>query len=104
MAVSRQLAANGNLAAEKLLELHAPPTRITLISHAVTVALKRASFPMDEPLTEGETEKIASIGWAAPRAQHVWCGPERRTQETAKALGLEPAVSIDLGEVNYGTW
>lgn len=86
------------------MELQALPTRITLVSHAPTLALRRASFPLDEPLIEGEVEKIASIGWVAPRAQHIWCGPERRAQQTAKALGLEPSVSVDLGDVDYGTW
>jgi broad specificity phosphatase PhoE len=104
MAVSRQRPADGNLAAVKALESKALPARITLISHAPTVALRHASFPLDEPLIEGEIERIASIGWIAPRAQHVWCGPECRTQQTAKALGLEPSVSVDLGDVHYGTW
>ncbi len=80
------------------------PTRITLLSHAPTVAMRHASFPLDEPLLEGEIEKIASIGWRAPRAQQVWCGPEQRTRQTAAALGLESSVSIDLGDVNYGAW
>jgi broad specificity phosphatase PhoE len=86
------------------LESQALPTRITLISHASTVALRYASFPLDEPLIEGEIEKIAALGWITPRARHIWCGPERRTQETAKALGLKAAVSADLGDVNYGIW
>jgi broad specificity phosphatase PhoE len=80
------------------------PTRISLISHASTIALRHACFPLDESLIEGETEKIASLGWTAPQAQNIWCGPEQRTQETAKALGLTPSVSVDLGDVNYGAW
>jgi broad specificity phosphatase PhoE len=41
---------------------------------------------------------------AGSRAQHVLCGPERRAHQTAKALGLEPSVSVALGDVDYGTW
>lgn len=40
----------------------------------------------------------------SPKAQHVWCGPEKRTQQTAKALGLEPAISLELADINYGMW
>jgi broad specificity phosphatase PhoE len=80
------------------------PTRITFVSHAATAAVRRASFPSDEPLIEGEIEKIASIKWIAPRAQTLCCGPEQRTQQTAKALGLEPSITSDLADVNYGVW
>jgi len=80
------------------------PARITLISHAATLALRRASFPLDEPIVEGELEKITAIGWVAPRAQHVWSGPEQRTQQTAKAVGLKPSVAVELADVNYGAW
>jgi broad specificity phosphatase PhoE len=75
-----------------------------MISHAPTLALRRASFPLDEPLLHGESEKITAIGWTAPRTQYVCCGPEKRTQQTAEALGLEPAVVVELADVDYGTW
>jgi broad specificity phosphatase PhoE len=86
------------------LELKTLPTRITLISHAPTLTLKRASFPLNEPLPEDEVSKIVALGWTAPRAQFVCCGPEKRTQQTAEALGLEPLVSVELADVDYGTW
>ncbi|QMV20120.1 histidine phosphatase family protein [Granulicella sp. 5B5] len=86
------------------LELRALPARITLISHAPTLALKRASFPLDAPLPEDEIEKVATQGWTAPQAQYVCCGPEKRTQQTAEALSLEPSVAIELADVDYGTW
>jgi broad specificity phosphatase PhoE len=95
---------DGNLSAVKPLEPQVLPTRITLISHAVTLALRHALFPIDEAVTEGELEKIAAIGWAAPRAQQVCCGPERRTWQTATALGLQPTETVEIGEINYGTW
>jgi broad specificity phosphatase PhoE len=80
------------------------PARITLISHAATLALKRASFPLDEALVEGEPEKIAALGWAAPRTQQICAGPEQRTRQTATALGLEASVESGLADVNYGEW
>jgi broad specificity phosphatase PhoE len=80
------------------------PARITLISHAATLALKRASFPLDEALVEGEPEKIAALGWTSPRIQQVCTGPEQRTRQTATALGLEGSVESGLADVNYGEW
>jgi len=80
------------------------PVRLTLISHAPTLALRRASFPLDETLLQGEKERIASIRWTAPRAQQVWCGPEKRTRQTAEALGLEPSVLAELADIDYGRW
>lgn len=80
------------------------PARITLISHAPTLATKTAAFPCDEPLLEGEDEKIRALRWTAPRAQQVLCGPERRTQQTAQSLGLQSCVQSELSDVNYGNW
>jgi broad specificity phosphatase PhoE len=80
------------------------PGRLTLISHAATVALRRASFPLDEPIIESELEKIGAGDWIAPRAQHIWSGPEQRARQTAAALGLESAVAVELADVNYGEW
>lgn len=79
-------------------------TRLTLISHAATQAQRRAAFPLDEPLDEREIAKIAALGWKAPRAQRILAGPERRTQETARALGLSAAIAADLRDCDYGLW
>jgi broad specificity phosphatase PhoE len=95
---------DGNLSAGKSLEPQVLLSRITLISHAATLASHHASFPLDEAITEGELEKIAAIGWAAPRAQQVCCGPERRTWQTATALGLQPTETVEISEFNYGMW
>ena len=96
--------ADGNLAAMEALESQTLPARMTLISHAPTLATKRASFPLDEPLLEGESQKISATGWTVPRAQYVWCGPEQRTRQTAEALGLKPSVVMELSDVDYGSW
>jgi len=49
-------------------------------------------------------EKAAARGWTAPRAQFVCSGPEHRTRHTAQALGLEPALLVELADVDYGAW
>lgn len=104
MAVSSTRLDDGNLSAVNPLESQVLPARITLISHAATLALRRATFPLDEPVLEGELEKVAAIGWSAPRAQHVWSGPERRTRQTAEALGLKPEGAIEMSDLNFGSW
>jgi len=92
--------ADGSLAAVKSFE----NARITFVSHASTAALRRAAFALDEPLVEGEAEKIAALGWVSPRAQQVWCGSEMRTRETAAALGLDALIAAELADVDYGAW
>jgi broad specificity phosphatase PhoE len=79
-------------------------TRLTFIAHAATEAQRLAAFPLDEALDEREISKISALGWSAPRAQQVWSGPERRVQQTAKALGLSAAVTGDLRDCDYGEW
>lgn len=79
-------------------------TRLTLISHAATDALRRAAFPLDEPLEKREMERIAGLGWNAPRAQRIVTGPEHRAQQTAEALGLTAGVAIELRDCDYGAW
>jgi broad specificity phosphatase PhoE len=86
------------------LSSQAIPARVTFISHAATVAVRRAAFPLDEPLVEGEVEKIAGIGWSIPRVQYILSGPEQRTKQTAEGLGLKATVAMELVDVNYGVW
>jgi broad specificity phosphatase PhoE len=86
------------------LSSQAIPARVTFISHAATVAVRRAAFPLDEPLVEGEIEKIAGIGWSMPRVQYILSGPEQRTKQTAEGLGLKATVAMELMDVNYGVW
>jgi broad specificity phosphatase PhoE len=79
-------------------------TRLTLISNAATDAQRRATFPLDEALSEQEMARVAALGWRPPVAQRVLSGPERRVQQTAKALGLTAEVDLDLRDCDYGEW
>jgi broad specificity phosphatase PhoE len=80
------------------------PARITFISHGVTDAIRRASFPADESLEEREAGRLAALRWSAPRAQTILAAPEQRTQQTAQALGLAAARCDALRDCNYGSW
>lgn len=83
-------------------------TRLILVSHAPTSALRTASFPGDEPLdppvislpeVTAEIEKMGS--W-----DHALTGPERRAAETAVALQLGASFVVDsaLRDCDYGRW
>jgi len=75
--------------------------RLTLISHAPTSAVRRAAFPCDESIEETARERISEMHWHFDRA---CCGPEKRTQETAMALGLSATVDPALRDCDYGRW
>ena len=79
-------------------------TRLTLISHAVTEAQRRAAFPLNEPLGDREMEKISALRWNAPRLQRILSAPELRAQQTSQALGLSAEVTADLRDCDYGAW
>jgi len=78
--------------------------RITFISHAPTAAVRRAAFPLDEPIEQGEVEKLQSVDWIPPRLSKVYAAPEQRTRQTAKALGLDPILSAELKDLDYSLW
>ena len=88
-----------------------PPltTRLLLISHASTPALRAARFPLDEGLDEQGASKTAalrltfasSLGSAVDEA---FCGPCRRTTETALGLGLDARPERALRDLDSGRW
>jgi broad specificity phosphatase PhoE len=79
-------------------------SRLTLISHAATEAQRRSAFPIDEPVMEREITKISGLNWRAPSTALVWCGPEQRTQQTSRILGLSVMIADGLRDCDYGRW
>jgi broad specificity phosphatase PhoE len=77
------------------------PARLTLISHAPTSAVRRAAFPCDESIEEIARDRICEMNVRFDRA---CCGPEKRTQETATALGLSATIDPALHDCDYGRW
>ncbi|MEV4629435.1 histidine phosphatase family protein [Micromonospora sp. NPDC049523] len=79
-------------------------TRLILLAHAPTAAVRRAAFPVDEPLdAHGLADATAAAG-TLPRADLVLCAPARRCVETAVALGLVPTVDQGLRDGDLGRW
>lgn len=86
---------------------HLKTTRLLLISHALTEAVRTAAFPSDESilLKENNLEAAKHLKGLGEFDQ-LWIGPERRTHETAVALefAIPPVIDQDLRDCNYGRW
>jgi broad specificity phosphatase PhoE len=80
------------------------PTRLQLIAHAPTSATRRAAFPLDEPIDEASRPGIGLLRGRLRRTDRIYAAPERRAQQTAEALGLEPETQLLLGDINLGRW
>ncbi|CAA9474287.1 MAG: hypothetical protein AVDCRST_MAG67-257 [uncultured Solirubrobacteraceae bacterium] len=74
-----------------------------LIRHASTDAVRRAAFPVDEPLDEAGRTAAAALAGRLGRGEAL-CGPALRARETASAAGLDATVDQALGECDFGTW
>jgi broad specificity phosphatase PhoE len=76
--------------------------RLILVSHAMTEATAAGRFPADEPLSDLGRRRAGEH--LATDAARQLCGPERRTRETADALGLRPATEPLLADLDCGLW
>lgn len=77
-------------------------SRVTLIAHASTDAVRRARFPGDEPLDRyGQASARERRGTSRQGAR---CSPRRRCLETATALGLTAITDPGLAPWDLGAW
>lgn len=77
--------------------------RLTLVSHAMTDAMAAGRFPTDEPLNAvGHRQVDASIELGV--AERAFCGPEKRTRQTAELLGLHAEIDTRLADLDCGRW
>ncbi|RDI64294.1 broad specificity phosphatase PhoE [Nocardia pseudobrasiliensis] len=76
--------------------------RIDLVSHGMTEAMRKARFPVDEPLTEAGRRAVAAAGRL--HAARVLTAPERRAVETAALLGLLGEEDDRLRDLDAGAW
>ncbi|CAE6827817.1 histidine phosphatase family protein [Paraburkholderia haematera] len=81
-------------------------TRLLLISHASTAAMRAARFPADDPL---DARGLAEAGAARARLSipddaAVFVSPAVCARETASALGFAATVHEGLADMNYGRW
>jgi broad specificity phosphatase PhoE len=78
-------------------------TRLSVIAHASTDALRRAAFPADEPLDSFGERDCTSIKLAW-RPARVFIAPELRARQTAEALALRGEIVPALRDCDYGRW
>jgi broad specificity phosphatase PhoE len=77
--------------------------RLLLIRHASTDAVRRAAFPVDEPLDDAGRVAAAALAGRLGRGEAL-SSPARRALETAAEAGLEAVVDPGLRECDFGSW
>jgi broad specificity phosphatase PhoE len=84
-------------------------TRLRLISHAATAAMRSGTFPSaDDPLDARGLAGIAA--WrerptlTGDATTKVFCSPALCARNTADALGFQAEVAAALADADYGQW
>jgi len=78
--------------------------RLALVCHGSTDAVRRAAFPLDEPLDDSGKRRAADLAGHLANFECCWTSPELRARQTAEALGLSAIVQPMLRECSYGRW
>lgn len=80
-------------------------TRLTLIAHASTRAIRQAVFPSpDNPLDEPGAAGAIRLGTRLGRVDQTWSSPALACVQTAAALGLDADCRVALRDCDYGRW
>jgi broad specificity phosphatase PhoE len=79
-------------------------TRLKLICHASTSAVRTASFPTDEPLDDQARKKLGRFARFADRGDRSFTSPALRARQTAEALNLAAVPEPMLRECDFGRW
>ncbi|QCB49567.1 histidine phosphatase family protein [Rhodococcus sp. PAMC28707] len=78
-------------------------TRLSLVSHGTTEAMRRARFHSDEPVDSGGLKRLEELTFDSD-AEMTMIAPERRTRQTAAVLGVKGAIVADLADLDFGEW
>ena len=78
--------------------------RLALLSHGMTDAMADRRFPADEPLNAIGRRQAEAMDDVAGGAQRRFSGPEQRTLQTAKLLGLQAETEPLLADLDCGRW
>ncbi len=79
-------------------------TRLELICHASTSALRSSSFPADEPVDVHGRKKLAALVHRVHRADRYFMSPALRARQTAEALNLPATPEPMLRDCDCGRW
>jgi broad specificity phosphatase PhoE len=85
-------------------------TRVLMISHAATRAMRTGRFPSDDALESRDVEAARAFGaqrladLAGHAGLRVVTSPARCARETAVAMGFEPQDAPALADLAFGRW
>jgi broad specificity phosphatase PhoE len=79
-------------------------TRLNLLCHASTSAVRTHAFPVDEPLDPQGRQKLAVVPHRLRHSDRCFTSPALRASQTGEALGLGATVEPALRDCDYGTW
>ncbi|MBP8536552.1 histidine phosphatase family protein [Streptomyces sp. MK37H] len=77
--------------------------RITLVAPAVNAALRQVRFD-DAPPDAAGLRRASAAAAALPHHDMAFTAPSERCRGTAAALGLDAAVTPELGDLDVGRW
>jgi broad specificity phosphatase PhoE len=79
-------------------------TRLKLLCHASTSAVRTSTFPADEPLDDQGRQKLTAFPNTLRHSDRYFTSPALRARQTAEALGLAAMVDLALRDCDYGQW
>jgi broad specificity phosphatase PhoE len=78
-------------------------SRITLLCHGRSTQ-RPSTFAGDEPLAQGEAERIAALAPALDGISRALTSPSPVAQQTATALALTASIDLALADLDLGHW
>ena len=79
-------------------------TRLKLLCHASTAAVRTSTFPADEPLDDHGRQRLAAFPNPLRHNDRCFTSPALRARQTAEALGLTATIEPALRDCDYGQW
>jgi broad specificity phosphatase PhoE len=79
-------------------------TRLRLLCHASTSAVRTSAFPADEPIDSQKRHVLAVTRRRVLHADRCLTSPALRTRQTAEALQLDATIEPTLRDCDYGRW
>lgn len=79
-------------------------TRISLIAHGTTRALRAATFGGDDGLDDVGLRKSQALAGSLGKVDRAWTSPALRARQTAEALGLDAQLDERLRDCDFGRW
>jgi broad specificity phosphatase PhoE len=79
-------------------------TRLRLLCHASTSAVRNFAFPADEPLDPQGRQKLAAAPHRLRHGNRCFASPALRALQTAEGLGLDATIEVALRDCDYGKW